>query len=115
MTDLQLEKARAAARKTNAKRYKHNPASQINAGLKSRFGISVWDWLTMMLEQDHRCKICGTPISVGRDFHAVDHCHATKKVRGLLCMPCNTGLGRFKDDPELLLKAVEYLRSTSPT
>ena len=40
----------------------------------------------------------------------VDHSHATKKVRGLLCVNCNTGLGHLKDNPENLLCATEYLR-----
>lgn len=41
---------------------------------------------------------------------AIDHCHDTGKVRGLLCMSCNIGLGAFKDVPELLFVAYLYLK-----
>ena len=53
------------------------------------------------------CQICG-----GFQRLSIDHDHVTGKVRGLLCSPCNIGLGGFKDNPESLLKAVEYLKNT---
>ena len=49
------------------------------------------------------CTICGKP------GNQVDHCHKTNKVRGLLCINCNQGLGKFQDDPELLEFARIYL------
>lgn len=52
------------------------------------------------------CMICGT-----FDVLCVDHDHATNEVRGILCRNCNSGLGIFNDNVELLLKAAAYLES----
>ena len=50
----------------------------------------------------------------GGRFH-IDHDHSTGKVRGLLCTACNMGLGLFKDDPEMLLRAIDYLEDAIST
>ena len=59
----------------------------------------------MLEEQGNKCLACD-------EFHdlVVDHDHATGKIRGLLCKKCNTGLGHFRDNPEALERAAEYLR-----
>lgn len=68
----------------------------------------------MLSIQNFSCAICG-----GNDFErigrvlSVDHDHKTGKVRGLLCLTCNSGLGIFKDDPVLLKKASSYLEEHS--
>jgi hypothetical protein len=51
------------------------------------------------------CSLCG---ATDRKMH-MDHCHATGKVREALCAVCNTGLGAFHDDPELLRAAAAYI------
>lgn len=53
------------------------------------------------------CQICGKKSA--STLH-VDHCHSSNKVRGVLCMECNLGLGKFKDDLNLLEKAITYLK-----
>ena len=78
-----------------------------------RFGISAAELESLHQSQGGRCAICGDEQSAKSTKVrrlAVDHCHRTGKVRGLLCLNCNTGLGRFKDMPELLLNAVNYLK-----
>jgi hypothetical protein len=57
--------------------------------------------------QNYCCAICSSSIPINAHL---DHDHKTGEVRGLLCPGCNHGLGKFKDDPELLLKAIEYLK-----
>jgi len=54
------------------------------------------------------CVICGDPVEL-----VVDHCHIKNKVRGMLCGSCNLGLGKFKDDPQLLEFARIYLLANS--
>ena len=72
-----------------------------------KYGISIKDYLDMRKSQNDRCKICG-----GSDSRrlSIDHCHTTNEVRGLLCSACNKGLGYFKDNIEILIKAAEYLQ-----
>lgn len=55
------------------------------------------------------CDLCGLRETVNRSL-AVDHCHDTGKIRGMLCQRCNRGLGFLRDDPELLAKAIIYLQ-----
>ena len=91
--------------------YKNNPDKYREKELKKNYGITLQDWNDMFEAQGGRCAICGThQCNTGKAF-AVDHCHLTGKVRGLLCANCNTGIGKLNDDPELLTKAAEYLRS----
>lgn len=82
--------------------------------LKNVYGISLEDYDRMLESQGGGCAICGGPPGKGRggplNFFCVDHDHQTGRVRGLLCVDHNTGLGRFEDSLNLLLKAVEYLK-----
>lgn len=58
------------------------------------------------------CACCHTPLAVLRGKNlVVDHCHETSKIRGLLCHNCNLGLGNFKDDPNILRAAADYIEA----
>ena len=59
--------------------------------------------------QGHCCKICRGHSS-DRTL-AIDHCHATNRVRGLLCSRCNLFIGSFNDDVDLMRRAIEYLQT----
>lgn len=73
--------------------------------LKKKYGISYGDYEALLKEQKGCCALCGE-ISL---LH-VDHCHKTNKIRGLLCMGCNIGLGCFKDNIKTINRIAEYLK-----
>jgi hypothetical protein len=77
--------------------------------LSKRYGISILDYNKMLEKQDYCCAICKTHISNLTVNLAVDHCHNSMRIRGLLCYNCNSGLGRFKDSIKLLQEAAKYL------
>ena len=76
--------------------------------LQKAYGISSEQYQEKLKYQNYGCAICGKKQTT--KALAVDHCHTTGKIRSLLCGPCNTGLGQFQDNPDLLLKAAEYLK-----
>lgn len=86
----------AANRATYAKRRNRDTAH--------KYGITVEEYVALVARHQV-CAICHKP----NPTH-IDHDHRTKKVRGILCMNCNTALGHFRDDPELLATAILYLR-----
>ena len=59
------------------------------------------------------CAICGVTEEQNGKRLAVDHCHTTGVIRGLLCSACNTSLGKFKDSVELLQRAIQYLKDNN--
>jgi len=79
-----------------------------------KHGLTPEDYLKMYHDQEALCAICHKPEKRLRGgvltALAVDHDHKTGKVRGLLCIRCNTGIAMFDDNPKLLKKAITYLR-----
>lgn len=71
-------------------------------------GLSIEDFDALVASQNNKCAICGAPPPESQRLH-VDHDHSTGRVRGLLCGHCNKALGLFRDDPEVILRAVHYL------
>lgn len=77
--------------------------------LRRRYGIGADEVDTLLAGQGGVCAICGR---VPTSPH-VDHCHRTGRIRGILCGPCNQGLGQFQDDARVVTAAAEYLRLRS--
>jgi transcription elongation factor Elf1 len=96
--------------KINEKNRKNYYSKLRGYHLKRHFNITLEEYEKMFTEQKGVCAICNEPESVEGRMLAVDHDHNNGNVRALLCYGCNTGLGRFKDDIKMLLKAVDYLK-----
>jgi hypothetical protein len=75
------------------------------ARLKLSYGITEEAFEALLIAQQGRCCICETPMP---EPH-IDHSHAKGHVRGLLCRPCNKGLGHFRDDPVRMRSAAAYI------
>lgn len=85
---------------------------------KRKYGITLEQRNTLLENQNNCCAICHSEI----EFHdgcrgsrtgesaVIDHCHGQGHIRGVLCGHCNTGLGAFKDNPDALKRAIEYLK-----
>ena len=72
--------------------------------LRRRYGLTAADREDMKADQGGVCLIC-----LSAPAAHVDHDHQTGEIRGMLCFNCNGGLGQFKDDPVLLIRAEQYL------
>lgn len=100
-----------------------DPTARAKANRKWRlgryFGMTPEQYDEMLKNQNNACAVCHqeeklinhktgklSPLSV-------DHCHATGKVRSLLCNRCNVTLGRVADSPALLRKLADYVERHS--
>lgn len=99
----------------NHERLLKNP-EKIRAGvrksdLKRRFRLTPEGVEALIADQKGCCAVCKDPFSNSFNTH-IDHIHGSSPVvvRGILCAQCNVGLGNFKDSPERLLNAAEYLK-----
>lgn len=80
--------------------------------LKERYGITMEQYGLLLAKQGGGCAICGRTQTwvTKKGSLSVDHDHQTGKIRGLLCHPCNRALGFFREDPDLIQHALDYLR-----
>lgn len=101
------ENNRAAYNAYQKKWRGNNPQAYADISLRSRFGITLEQYEDLLRAQDSVCPIClCKPVSP-----VVDHDHKTLEVRGILCRTCNIGIGMLKDDPELIKRALTYLKA----
>lgn len=81
--------------------------------MRHQYGIGWEERLRLSRKQNGKCAICRSveeDLAQGLALH-VDHCHKTGRVRGLLCGPCNRGIGLLAEDPKSLRAAVRYLEA----
>lgn len=90
---------------------KRTDKRKLRKELLNKFGIHADQYEAILKEQNYVCAICKLPDICNR-LLAVDHCHVTKKVRGLLCTNCNMAIGKFQDNVQYMKNAIEYLQRT---
>ena len=95
-----IDKARACARR-----------GQHRYHIKKLYGMTGEEYNHLYNLRDGCCWICGRHQRALKKRLCVDHDQTTGLVRGLLCSQCNTALGLFRDDPEILKKAISYVYS----
>ena len=119
-TDASLRSAEYRKRhpdktRTATKRWQQRNKEHIwEQKILSCYGMTRAQYEAKLFEQGGGCAICGSKIPAGNSpYFRADHNHKTGKNRGLLCQPCNAGLGMFSDDSSRLKKAAEYLERYS--
>jgi len=93
-------------RKKNKDRVRAYNAKRIPQARAWKYGLSQEEYSAMLKAQNNCCAIC---VSLFQSSPTIDHDHKTEKVRGLLCMNCNLGLGHFRDEPLYIASAIRYL------
>ena len=111
------EAANLAARKRRAERKLENPELEYKQRrrwfVKSKFGISLELREHLIELQDNKCLICKRYFPTYSPKWAIDHEHTNNYIRGMLCKPCNSALGLFQDNIEIIQNAADYLKITS--
>lgn len=102
-------KKNATEAKEKMKEYKKVNKSRIKTLNLKKYGLSQEQYEVMVELQNHSCKICKRHSSEFSKGLCVDHCHKSGKIRGLLCGPCNTGIGLLQDNPAIIIAAATYV------
>ena len=105
-----LEKLNINNKKWREANKEQDAVVMLKARLKRKYNLSIEDYEALIETQNNSCKVCGTHAKnniKGKLY--IDHCHTTNKVRGLLCMKCNSALGLLNDDKTLIQNLLDYL------
>lgn len=100
--ESKLKYARSEKAKENRKRHYESRKEfyqeyERNRQYQKMYGITIGDYDRMLAEQGGVCKMCGaSEAGPKRQKFAVDHCHTTGRVRGLLCVRCNVAVGFYE-------------------
>ncbi|WP_084773465.1 endonuclease domain-containing protein [Nonomuraea candida] len=79
-----------------------------NYHLARRYRVRHEDVERMISAQHGLCVVCWD-----RPPEHVDHCHESGEVRFALCLPCNTGIGQFRDDAGVVWRALSYVEAAA--
>lgn len=104
--------ARPEKRAQDRARYHQTETRWKDRHIQNIYGISLNEYHQLLESQKGVCAICKSVCSSGRRL-AIDHCHKTNRIRGLLCGHCNQSLGKFKEDITILKQAILYLEKST--
>lgn len=88
------------------------PEKQFSYYIKSKYGISFIEYKNLLSISGYCCEICGTKEpenAKNKDKLCIDHCHNSNEIRGVLCRNCNSALGMFKENIEVIKQSLKYL------
>lgn len=94
--------------KTARKRWAGENKAWFRKQWLKRYGLTPESFEDLLQSQDRKCAVCRAA-DPGKRGWQIDHCHATGRVRGLLCIHCNLALGHLKDRVDLFQAAITYL------
>ena len=119
---VKSDPVRMAAKQEYQREYGRTNRAKLNEADKARYqrnkikirlqrkGINPNPELIAHLENHSGfCDICSAPGDGRWKELSIDHCHDTGAFRGMLCSSCNRAIGLFKDNPETMAKAIQYL------
>lgn len=114
-------RARCAPCTESQKKSWLSPEKRRKHTIKKAYGLDWESYLSMMTEQNGQCAICSVDFDMSHRPNGgtvprsacVDHCHSTGKVRGILCSSCNIALGFFRDNVDIMKKAIQYIKDNS--
>jgi Recombination endonuclease VII len=87
---------------------KANPEKLLDKAMRRYYGITAFEYRSMEYVQNGVCLTCEGTNPCGSRL-AVDHCHPTEKIRGLLCIKCNVAAGLARENPGLLRKIADHV------
>jgi hypothetical protein len=109
---------RQRIRDAGARWRERNPDADADKRLRRVYGITLAEYDELFKAQGGVCAICKEDETTkrmkkgeGRERLAVDHCHDTGRIRGLLCFKCNTAIGALGDTEQSAQRVVDYLTS----
>ena len=104
---------RANSKRTLEKRRLEPSYSDYFKDIKRLYGLTKTQYYSLLDSQNNSCAICKVSFdeSSKKKRPHIDHSHTTGKVRGILCGPCNMGIGQLKDSADLLESALNYLKN----
>lgn len=98
-------------KKTTQRYFENNPGARQRTRIKYHYNLTMEEYQKLIEEHENKCAVCDKPRSELKKELDIDHCHTTGKIRGLLCPNCNKALGLLNDDPSVIERLLNYIKT----